>query len=188
MGNQALMKRTLLTVYLVCITSFFTLTTKASEIGLWYTGANPDFKPFSTDYGFGLTLEYELTEEGALHLLYNETDFNPSGPIVGLIQVNSWTELAYQHLLTDDFYIMASYTSVATTGETLDGFGLHVGYHFQWSDVLSANIQFGQIDTTFKLQGTLSYTLIDNLQLAFKLRDYHDWDYTAYEAGIVYNF
>ena len=166
-------------------------TTQATEAGLWYTGANPDFKPFSTEYGFGITLYEPISDDAAITLLHNETDFNPSGPLVGRLQVDSWTELAYQYALDSNFYVSATYTTVATNAETLDGLGIHIGYQFDWSDALSSTIQFGQIDTSFKdyqLVGALNYQLADNVEIAFKLRDYHDWDFTAYEAGLIYSF
>lgn len=164
---------------------------KASEIGLWYTGANPDYKPFSTDYGFGLTWEQSLTDTSSLSLLYNETDFNPSGPVVGRLIVKSWTELAYRHQLDGDFYIAGSYTSADTTGGTYDGLGIHVGHSIQWTKHLSSKIQVGHIDTKFsdyQLEGSLTYQLSDDIKVALKLRDFHEWDYTAYEAGFLYSF
>lgn len=175
----------------VLLTILITPLTRASELGFWYTGANPDYKPFSTDYNFGLTWEQQLTDDSAFSLMYNDTDFNPSGPVVGSIRVNSWVEVGYEYFLAEDLYVMASYTTVDTTRGTEDGFGIHIGYDIDWTDSLYSSLQFGLIDTGFsdyQLIGSLNYELTEQFEIAFKLRDYHEWDYTSYEFGVIFSF
>jgi len=165
-----------------------------SEVGLWYTGANPDYKPFESEYGFAFTISSQYDSGLFSKLLHNDTDFRASGPEVGGVQIQSWTEVGMGYTFPEqwgNFYSYLSYSSIDSALTSYSGLGIHLGYEKHWSKSWRGLIQFGYIDTDFhdfQLEGQLFYQLNDDFSVNLGLRDYHDWDYTSYEAGITYYF
>lgn len=182
-------------LWLVLLTGQLLAQESALSAGIWYTGANPDFKPFETGYGFAANLEYQTESQFFGRLEIDMTEFRASGPEVGRTEVSDWLEygIGYQlDSLLKGLYIYASYTDVSATGrDDLHGTGIHLGYQWHWSEKLSSSFQVGQIDTGFfdvQMQVRLNYHLDDNLSVGLRLRDHHDWDLTSYQLGISYQF
>ncbi len=165
-----------------------------NQMELLYTGANPDYKPFETTYGFSITGEYDFDNGLFLSGFYNETDFLASGPEVGNVNVESWLETGIGYAFDHEwgqFYSLITFESITAEHHTYEGFGAHFGYRKDWSENWSTVLQFGYLDTEFhdfQLQAKVNYKISDNFAVTLGLRDYDDWDYTSYEVGIVYRF
>ena len=179
---------------LLLLVSSLSISSQASEIGLWYSAANPDFKPFDTEYGWALTLEHDVTDDWFVKFNHYDSDFQASGPRVGGLRVDYWQEVGagynLDHLF-ENLYVYASYTQISTTGEDLDGPAIHLGYRTEFSKEWSGFIQVGQLDTGFfdiQLEIQMQYQLNDALCIAFGLRDHHKWDMTNYHLGVKWQF
>lgn len=183
-------KRSLIILLTIC----FHHSIVATELGVWHSSANPDWKPFDTGTGWAVTFKYDVTDDFFTRVNYYDTSFRASGPEVGFVEVNNWTEygLGYSlDALLDGLYVYGSYTDVSTIDGALDGPGIHVGYFYEFADDWSGFLQVGQIDTGFfdvQLEFQLQYQLTNNLNLALGLRDHHDWDMTNYHVGVVWEF
>lgn len=164
------------------------------QLGLWYTGSNPDYKPFQTEHGVAVSYDYFNDASLMFKFKHNDTDFLGSGPEVGGVSFTSWTELGagYQlNSILNGLYVYASYTSVQSDQGDFNGPGIHVGYNVQLTQNIDARIQVGQIDTNFfdvQLEGQLNYQFSDSFAVSFALRDHHDWDHTSYQVGALYRF
>ncbi len=166
----------------------------ASIIGLWYSAANPDYKPFETGYGWAITLEQYLSDDWQLKYNHYETDFPGSGPEVSGIDIETWQEFGVAYDLDEvleGLYLYASYTEVTATDQSLTGPGYHIGYRLHWSNGWSGFIQVGEVDTGFfdiQLEAQAQYQWTKNLSLAIGLRDHHKWDMTNYHLGLKWQF
>ena len=179
---------------LILLISCMPFSTAASEIGFWYSAANPDFKPFDTEYGWALTLEHDVSEDWFVRFNHYDTNFQASGPRVGGVRVEYWQEFGAGYNLDnliENLYVYASYSEISTTGESLDGPAIHLGYRTQWSKEWSGFVQVGQLDTGFfdvQLEAQLQYQLNDAFSVAIGLRDHHKWDMTNYHLGVKWQF
>ena len=164
----------------------------ATEIGIWHSSANPDWKPFDTGTGWAITYKHDVSDALFARVNYYDTSFRASGPEVGQTEVNNWTEYGLGYSLDSFFnglYVYGSYTDVSAASGPLNGPGIHIGYFYQFAEHWSGFIQVGQIDTGFfdvQLEFQMHYQLSDNLNLALGLRDHHDWDMTNYHVGVVW--
>ena len=165
-----------------------------NQIEFLYSGANPDYKPFETTYGYSITGEYDFDNGLFVSGFYNETDFLASGPEVGKVEVESWLEAGIGYAFNHDwgqFYSLITFESITAKLKTYEGFGAHFGYRKDWSENWSTVLQFGYLDTDFhdfQLEAKVNYKIAENFAVTLGLRDYDDWDYTSYEAGIAYRF
>jgi hypothetical protein len=171
----------------------FTYAQTQNQVGLWYTGANPDYKPFKTKHGLALTYERAFRQDYFARLYFNETDFTASGPEVGFENITSWTELGFgvEHDILPGLYSYYSYTDVQSEDTSFDGFGIHVGYRWHWNQEWHSLIQVGHLDTGFsdiQLIGKLNYQFHPSASFSLAIKDHADWDLTSYEAGVVYRF
>ena len=184
------LKIILLITFLICSQHI----SAKNQLGLWYSGANPDYKPYPTEHGLAISLESQLDNKFFVRLKHDTTEFLGSGPEVGGEQFNSWTEVGVGYALNDwlkGLYTYVSYTSVDGESETIDGPGVHLGYQWQWNKQWSSRIQVGHLDTEIddiQLEGQLNYQFADSFQLSIALQDHSDWDYTFYKVGVLYRF
>ncbi len=164
------------------------------HITLLYTAANPDWKLFETTYGYSLTGEYDFDNGLFISGFYNETDFRASGPEVGNVNVQDWTQAGIGYAFDHEwghFYSLITFESIKAEHNTYEGSGAYFGYQKNFAENWTANVQFGYLDTEFhdfQMEGKLIYNISDNIAVTLGLRDYHDWDYTSYETGIRYQF
>jgi len=169
------------------------------QIEVLYSANNPDYKPFHTPYGTAFSGQYNFENGLFLSGYYTDNAFFPSGPYAGNNKVKTWSEIGIGFAFSDDYFSADKGTFYSLiTSEIVDletgsknGFGAHFGYLYDFSDRWKGVIQLGRIETDFydwQLIGKLYYKISDQFQLTFHLRDYDKWDYTNYEAGIVYHF
>lgn len=164
------------------------------QIELLFTGANPDYKPFESTYGYSITGEYDFSSGLFLSGFYNETNFLASGSKVGNVNVQSWLETGIGYAFDHEwgqFYSLLTFESIAAEHRTYEGFGAHFGYRKDWATNWSTVLQLGYLDTDFhdfQLQAKVNYKIADNFAITVGLRDYANWDYTSYEAGLVYRY
>ncbi len=184
---------------LLCVTAISSSLLADTEIAIMYGAANPDYKPFETTYDYSISGRYEFENGLFLNGYYSETDFLPSGPYVGGTRVSNWQEVGLGFTFNHEwgeFYSLLSIEDIETQVDTIDGYGAHFGYNNQFAQDWKATMQLGRIKTTlddwqlydWQLLGKLNYQVSDNLSLTFALRDYDKWDYTNYEAGVIFHF
>jgi len=187
------MKKPIKAFVLLCLLTTH-CTFAENHFSLLYTGANPDYKPFKSTYGYAVAGEYNFENGLFVSGFYNDTDFMASGPEVGGVNVKSWTEVGVGYAFDHEwgqFYSLITFESIDAEHNTYEGAGAHFGYRNNFAENWTGIMQFGYLDTEFhdfQMQGKLIYNLTNNLALSLGLRDYHDWDYTSYEAGIRYQF
>jgi len=187
-------KITNLQLFLLGTLLFSTQLIADSEVSILYSAANPDYKPFESTFGYALNGQYNFENGLFVSGYFNETDFKASGPLVGGVDVNSWSEVGIGYSFDHDlgqFYTLITFESIDTELKTYDGYGAHFGYRNNFVQDWTGVVQLGYIDTEFddwQLIGKLYYSLTDNLSLTLGIRDYNNWDYTNYEAGVVFRF
>ncbi|PCJ50944.1 MAG: hypothetical protein COA74_00280 [Gammaproteobacteria bacterium] len=165
-----------------------------SEISILYSSANPDYKPFESTFGYALSGQFNFENGLFVSGYFNETDFKASGPFVGNVDVTSWSEVGIGYSFAHkwgQFYSLITFEKIDTEFKTFDGYGAHFGYRNDFAKDWTGVIQLGYIDTDFtdwQLIGKLFYSVSDTLSLTFGIRDYDNWDYTNYEAGVVFRF
>jgi len=165
-----------------------------SELELLYTAANADYKPFESSYGFSISGKYNFENGLFISGFFNETDFLASGPEVGSVNVESWLEAGIGYTFEHDwgqFYSLITFETITAKNQTYDGYGAHFGYQKNFSANLSTILQFGYLDTGFhdyQLQAKVKYKITKDITVSLGLRDYDDWDYTSYEAGVMILF
>ncbi len=165
-----------------------------TQISLLYTGANPDWKPYDTGYGFAIAGEYDFDNGLFVKGFYNDADFTGSGPEVGGKNITSWLETGIGYAFKNQwgqFYTLITYENAEAKLTTFEGAGAHFGYRNDFAENWAAILQFGVIYTEFhdsQIEAKLIYNLSENFAITLGLRDYGEWDLTSYEAGISYYF
>ena len=165
-----------------------------SNLALMYSATNADYKPFDTSNGTSLSGELGFDNGLFLSVYYNDTNFLASGPYVGRTPVESWLEAGIGYAFKDEwgnFYSLISIENVKTTNNTIEGYGAHFGYSKNFSNDWTTVIQLGRINAEiydWQLVAKLHYQITENFGLTLGLRDYDKWDYTNYEAGIIFRF
>ena len=165
-----------------------------SEVSIVYSVANPDYKPFESTGGYAISGQFYFDNGLFLSGYFNETDFKASGPYVGNVDVESWAELgvgfSFDHEI-GKFYSLITVESIDTAQKVYDGYGVHIGYVKNLTHNWKVVAQAGYLDTNFddwQLMGQIDYALSDVFSLTIGIRDYDSWDYTNYEAGVVFRF
>lgn len=165
---------------------------------LTYTEANPDWKPYSNGEGFSVYGELwaDLGVFGAYR--YTDAELRTSGSVSGGI-VNEWQSLdaGYRYGWNQDWQLEArlSYQQnerdLGTRTREESGLGYELGGAIELIDRLNLRLNLGKIDVEISdwvLRSELQFDFNDRLFAIARLRDYADWDFTYYEAGIGVKF
>jgi len=165
---------------------------------LTYTEANPDWKPFSNGDGYSVYAEawHGIGAFGAFR--YTDARLQPSGPVNGGF-INYWQsiDVGYRYGRTRNYQLEArlSYQQnereLPTTTQTQSGLGYEIGGSVKLLERLRLRLNLSTIDIEIKdwtLRSELQFDISDRLFLIARLRDYNDWDFTYYEAGIGLRF
>ena len=164
------------------------------RVDINYSEANPDFSPFPN--GEGISVYGRLSYDSAfLFARHSNPEFRPSGDVSSADEVESWNELGLGYALDvhDNWTIEAgaSWQEVEQGDNDESGHEIYIGAGFQPWDSLSFDLSVGQIDVQiddWNLDFETRYSFYENVYFVAKLRDYADWDFTYYEAGLGIGF
>lgn len=188
----------LLTACLLALSSnisFAGFNPASNHIAIAYSMANPDYKPLDDGEGQTLSASWRLGEHLYSYGYYSNVEFIPGGPVHGASQLSHWGALGLglQQAVTARTILSVSLTQqrIELDGERIHGDGIHLGLSQQLGNYSSITLQVGYIDVDFS---DWQYIIEFNQQLtpaAFataRMRDYADWDFSAFELGLGWKF
>jgi hypothetical protein len=155
---------------------------------------NPDYSPFDNGLGYSLLLSKSLSDIFFLHANYTRAIFAVGGELGGR-KLSDWGTLGLGariavhprlHLLTG-----GSWQGAILDDGTESGYAVHLGLRSQLHDRVEFNLVFSYLDlviTDIQTIGEIYFRMTDSLDLGLRVRDYADWDYTSYEAGLRYHY
>ncbi len=185
-------------LFLLVLVSFPSAAELSWRADVTYTEANPDFSAFSNGEGYSIYAEV-LHEAGVFGALrHTDAEFQPSGPVSGG-EVSTWQSVAlgYRHDL-DEHWLLEGRVSFQENERELSGgkdkesgHAIELGAGFKVFDPLSVRLNVGTLDLLiddWTLRAELEYSFSENIYAIARLRDYADWDFTYYEAGLGIKF
>lgn len=159
-----------------------------------YSEANPDYSPFPNGDGISLYARLDYRDTAFVYLRSTDAEFQPSGPVSGG-NVKDWQEigLGYHYGLSDQWSLeaSASYQEIEQAGSDDNGHEFQLGVGFRPIEKLDLDLSLGALDlqiNDWNLDFEARYHFVERFYIVTKLRDYADWDFTYYEAGLGVSF
>jgi len=186
--------RKILLVLMLCASQSIYAFDLSGHVDVSYTEANPDFSPFSN--GEGVTVYGRLTVEQLFFIYgrHGNAAFKPSGPVSGA-EVEGWSEAGagLRYPLSESWSIegMLNRQRVSRSDQSHSGHGYKAGVAWQAMAPLGFRLYVGNVDILIEdttLAFEVDYSILDNIYLIARLRDYADWDFTFYELGLGLRF
>lgn len=161
------------------------------EAGAYW--ARPEWNDFGSHRSVALRGSAALT--GGWHAFgrYSDPQIRISGAGRGRI-ARDWlvAGVGYVWPISDGFHLVAGATAqrVELGGEPETGYGLQTGVRMRLARLEFATelgtLNLGWRDVSIAAEALVYLT--DKLSITSHIRDFDDWDYTSYEAGLRYHF
>lgn len=153
---------------------------------------NPDFKPYSNGDGYNFVGAISLPERNFAFVLYNDAPFRASGNEIGRGQeIDYWAIAGLGHAIRlaerVDLIVDASFRSTSLGERDEAGYGIGAGVRLAPWRPLELTLHLAGIDlveTDLEMMAELAIRPWPALAFVTRLRDYGQWDFTAYEAGV----
>lgn len=155
--------------------------------------ARPEWNDFGSHRSLAIRGSAALTERWHAFGRYSDPQIRISGAGRGRI-ARDWLAagIGYSWPISDGFHLVAGATAqrVELGGETETGYGLQAGARMRLARLELATeagtLDLGWRDVSIAAEALLHIT--DELSITSHIRDFDDWDYTSYEAGLRYHF
>lgn len=188
------MMRPVIVSLLVCLSAATLAQDFSGRADISYSEANPDYSPFPNGEGTSLFAKLFYLDQVFLTVRTTDSSFKPSGPVSGA-EVEKWQEfgLGYRQRFNEFWALELSYLyqEIKQAGDYESGHENQIGVVYSPLDKLDLELSLGKLDLQiddWNLDFEARYSVFENVYLTAKLRDYADWDFTFYEAGIGVSF